>query len=428
MGTGFSGLIGLRGVIRLLPDKTKVLLQFFYPGSEKRVKSIIERISALKEDEAEKLLDGVITDFSGRHRNFTKELENNFKLVEKFIPEGLHISSKQKLLIGAYFSKEYSIESAALFNPSIVLHPEQAGSNGGSEKFVMSLRSTGEGHISSISFRTGILTPDFQIKFDPASRFVSSGLKASSSTADTDTFYEIKFDSSIPLNERVLFPVSRYESHGMEDARFVRFINDDGSAIYYATYTAYDGRNINIQLIETIDFTDFRINILKGKGIKDKGMALFPRKVNGLYTMISRQDGENLYIMQSDNIFEWNDMHLLKAPMLSWEFVQLGNCGSPLETEEGWVLLTHAVGPMRTYVMSALLLDKDNPSKIIGYLPEPLLSPNDDEREGYVPNVIYSCGSMIFNDALIIPYAMSDSATSVAVMPVKELMKKFIRL
>ncbi|MGE5409867.1 MAG: glycoside hydrolase family 130 protein [Clostridiales bacterium] len=418
--------------LKLLPDKQRVLLQFFYPGNEKRVKNIIDRVCQVHEEHAEKLLDKVIKDFSGRHRNFLKELENNYKLVEKFIPEGITVSSKQKLLIGSYFSKEYSIESASLFNPSIVLFdPVKATgevSSNDNAKFVMSLRSTGEGHISSVSFRTGTISSDYQIKMDKSTRFVTSGQKASSSSSDLESFYEVKFDPSVPVSERVLFPLSKYESNGMEDARFVNFYNDDGTNTYYATYTGYDGRNIYIHLIETLDFTHFKINLLKGDAAKDKGMALFPRKINGSFTMISRQDGENLYIMQSPNIYEWNNMQLLKTPELSWEFVQIGNCGSPIETDQGWILLTHAVGPMRTYVISALLLDKDNPSKIIGYLTEPLISPNQEEREGYVPNVLYSCGSLVFKDMLLIPYAMSDSASGFSTIALKELLGKFIRL
>lgn len=414
--------------IRLLPDKNRVLLQFFYPGSEKRVKNIIERISALSDEAAEKLLDKVIAEFSGRHRNFLKEIENNFKLVEKYIHKGTMITSKHKLLIGSYFSKEYSIESASLFNPSIVLFPHDIKSNDQSAGFIMSLRSTGEGHISSITFRSGTIEKSGQIKLDAATRFITAGEKVSSAASDMENFYQIKFDRGVPVSERVLFPVTKYESNGMEDARFVRFINDDSSVVYYATYTAYDGRSISIHLIETTDFQDFRINRLKGDAVKDKGMALFPRKTDGLYTIISRQDGENLYIMQSENIYQWDKMQLLKIPELSWEFVQLGNCGSPLETDEGWILLTHGVGPVRTYVMSALLLDKSDPSKVTGYLPEPLISPNEDEREGYVPNVIYSCGSVIFNDQLIIPYAMSDSATSFAAIEVKDLLGRMIRM
>ncbi|MGE5401105.1 MAG: glycoside hydrolase family 130 protein [Ignavibacteriales bacterium] len=411
--------------IRLTPDPSKVLMQFFFPGNERRVSNILERIYGLSEKRAKILLQDVIESFSDRHRNIRKSFESNFRNIKKYIAEDLPLSAVKKMLIGAYFSKEYSIESAALFNPSIVLHPEQDKNTG--TKFILSLRATGEGHISSIEFRTGIVDKKGEIRLEPASSFASSGM-VSNDGRNLDEGYEIKFDRRIPLSERVLFPASDSESHGMEDARMVRFQDEDSSAVYYGTYTAYNGRNTSIRMVETKDFINFKITSLKGKAVKDKGMALFPRKVNGKYMMISRQDGENLFFMQSDDIYTWDKMKLLRMPFNDWEFIQVGNCGSPIETEAGWILLTHGVGPVRTYVISAILLDLKDPSRVIAYLPDPIITASEQERNGYVPNVVYSCGSILHNGRLIVPYAMADSASGIAVYEVDELLKRFVKI
>ncbi|MGE5431827.1 MAG: glycoside hydrolase family 130 protein [Syntrophomonadaceae bacterium] len=404
--------------IELTPDPSRVLMQPFYPGSEKRVKNVLNRILNLDEKRAAELEEKVMSGFSGRHRNTPEIFENNFKLVGKYLDRA--VTPQRRQLIGAYFSKEYSIESAALFNPSIVPHPEDPA--GG--RFIMSLRATGEGHISSIEFREGRVDKD-EVTLEPYSKFLDAGELVSESNEDS---YEIMFNDDVPVPERVLFPYLDSESHGMEDARFVRFENENAAPVYYATYTAYDGHKTSIGFIETKDFRQFKISRLMGDEVRDKGMALFPKKVGGRYMMISRQDGENLYIMDSDKIDTWNKKSLLKVPVFDWEFVQLGNCGSPLETKAGWLLLTHSVGPVRTYVMSAVLLDLNDPSKVTGYLPEALIYPTDKTREGYVPNVVYSCGSMLHEGRLIIPYAMADSASGVAIVDVDELLNRFIRV
>ena len=394
------------------------------------------------------------------------------------------LSPARELLIGALFSGEYALESSALFNPSIVPHPDQSDVPEGGLRFIMSLRATGEGHISSIEFRVGNISPEGDISFDAVSRFVtlpevvpnpsyrkrrfiiklhemgldnncarmvmeslSEEFTRSDLTASVarvrretrpishefrrtfesirwlaDSNYELRFPERLALSERIIFPVSPNESNGIEDARFVRFTEDDGTIMYYATYTAYNGREILPQFIETPDFLHFRILTLNGGAAQNKGMALFPRRVNGRYAMLSRQDDENLFIMFSDNPHFWSDPQLLLRPAEAWEAVKVGNCGSPIETEAGWLVLTHGVGPMRKYCIGAALLDLDDPTKVIGRLREPLLSPDSNERDGYVPNVVYSCGSLHHGQNLILPYAMSDQATAVASVSLDELL------
>jgi len=417
-----------RSGIKLISDPKRVLLLPFSPGIEKRIINIISRILAFSDEETENVYNEIINNFQSRHLNFESRLLENYSLVKKYVTGKLN--HKQEIVIGAYFSKEYSIESAALFNPSIVVHPDQSGLNNGEMRFVISLRATGEGHISSIEFLTGILSNSCEIllenkpKFSvpPALRNVSPPLSHSVDEDKLGSNYDIEFSGDEKLSERVIFPFAKTECNGIEDVRFVNFIDENGLTIYYGTFTAYDGHRILSCLIETIDFIKFKIRTLSGNGIKDKGMALFPKKINGKYWMISRQDGENIYIMNSGNIYEWNNPIIFREPQYSWESVQIGNCGSPIETEKGWLLLTHSVGPMRTYVMSALLLDLNNPEKIIGHLKEPLIYPDEYERNGYVPNVVYSCGSIIHGNNLVIPYAMSDSASSFATIPVIDLL------
>jgi predicted GH43/DUF377 family glycosyl hydrolase len=440
----------------------------------------------LSEEEAIRLLDCVIANFSNRHKNIKKIFNKNFDEVAGLLPDDTVLSVERRSLIGAYFTHEYSIQAAAFFNPSIVISPIQTHVKKDCLRFVMSFRSTGEGHISSIEFRSGIINEVNEITFDPVSKFVETPEVIKNRTYEKHLFcrkleemdlkneisenifkdipgdfsftvlqraieqefarhsnphqlfydttekmlwlarsnYDLKFTKDKRISERVIFPVSENESRGIEDARFVRFINDDGEITYYATFTAYNGFNILPQLLETKDFFNFKIRTLNGDAVQNKGMALFPRKIKGKYMMISRQDGENMFIMVSDNPHFWHNAKLLQKPRYSWEFVQIGNCGSPIETDEGWILLTHGVGPMRKYCIGAYLLDLEDPSKVIGHLTEPLLSPNEEEREGYVPNVLYTCGAIIHNEELIIPYSMSDTASGIAVVSVKELLSR----
>ena len=318
---------------------------------------------------------------------------------------------------------EYSVESAALFNPSLVWHPDQNNLPEGARRFIMSLRATGEGHISSIVFRSGYIDKNLQIQIDSPCRFVSRPV---SLTFADESKYEIKFAKDSELAERIIFPASPAEQNGIEDARFVCFTNENGSTKYYATYTAYDGRSISPRLIETSDFCKFTVRRFAGKEVQNKGMALFPRMINGQYVMLSRQDNENNYIMLSNDLCNWDSKQLLQRPEYPWEFIQLGNCGSPIETDAGWLVITHGVGAMRKYSIGALLLDKDNPAKVIGTLKEPLISPNDKEREGYVPNVVYSCGGIVYNNHLILPYAKSDYASTLGLVNMDNLLNELI--
>ena len=467
---------------KILRDASRVITRYHIPTMD-RVPKIIDRVLSLNETEAEELLEKTLFDFSDRHKNLEQVLERHCNAVTEFIPKDTSISDTKKLLIGAYFTMEYAIESAALFNPSIVPDPDQTNIPEGSVRFIMSLRATGEGHISSIVFRNGIIDKNNAIIFNSAGEFVKTPdiqvdseynrhlfelklneMNVSDETTThvleqlpeeftyaelmsaistllgnnqipvnneaidiinwlADSNYEIRFHTDHLLSERVIFPISENETSGIEDARFVQFFEDNGETSYYATYTAYNGVAILPQLIETKDFITFNIVTLNGRAVQNKGMALFPRKINGLYAMLSRQDGENNYIMYSDHLHFWQESQIIQEPHYPWEFVQIGNCGSPLEINEGWLVLTHGVGPMRQYYIGAMLLDLNDPSKIIGRLKEPLLTPNDDEREGYVPNVVYSCGSLIHNNELILPYAMSDITSGIATVSVHDLVQ-----
>ena len=414
-----------RKKIIIRPDPQRVICQYHNLGKGEVITRVIERILALPEQEVKALWQQISDGFDHRHRRFEEILQDNYERVAAFIPEAENLTGKRKLVIGAYFSKEYSIESAALFNPSIVPHPDQYRSPDGGEdyRFILSLRATGEGHISSLEFATGTITALGEIHVDPVGKRAEIP-KEVKYPAKNGEPVEVRFDVDCPISERVIFPITDDESNGIEDFRFVRFIEDDGKPIYYGTYTAYNGKAITSKLIETTDFASFRMHKLKGKTVRDKGMALFPRKINGRYAMISRQDGENLRLMYSEDILKWEKSQLLQIPGQSWEFIKLGNCGSPLETDAGWLLLMHGVGAVRQYSIGVMLLDRDDPTKIIGRLKEPLLSPTEDEREGYVPNVVYSCGGTIHNGKLIIPYAMSDFANSFALVDLDALLSE----
>ncbi|MHB8581021.1 MAG: glycoside hydrolase family 130 protein [Ignavibacteriaceae bacterium] len=456
-------------------NPNKVVLQYFDVGRTDRIKNIICSINLLSENEVQEKLATFRKYFEERHQFFDEILFDNYSRIEKFNYDTKDLTEDKKLFIGAYFSKEYSIEAASLFNPSIVPHPDQSLLKPGLLRFILSLRATGEGHISSIEFKSGTINQNNEVQFDSESRFSTLPKKddnrkftkkfladnmqsnneefirkfpetftiaeakhlLDSMGADEasiysgsiqqvldllDSNYKIEFPENTSISERVIFPNSNSESHGMEDVRFVKFTEENGSSKYFGTYTAYNGHSFRTQLIETFDFKEFEIRTLHGQGIQDKGMALFPRKINGKYVMTSRQGGENLQIMYSDNLFKWEKYDLLQSPEEPWQYIQMGNCGSPIETEKGWLLITHAVGAFRRYTLGAMLLDLDNPSKILGSLKKPLLEPNEEEREGYVPNVLYSCGSLVHNGDLIIPYAMSDSSTGFAKVELTELL------
>ena len=473
-----------RHALSIIPQSRRVLLRPFIPSEVHRITTTLGRVLALTEEEVTQELAKVWKDFESRHRDLGTLLLANFKRVEGHVFTQRPLSEKRKLLLGALFSGEYALESAAIFNPSIVAHPDQSGVAQGAVRFLMSLRATGEGHISSIEFRTGLISPSGEITTDPISDYVTAPeivanpsykkkrfsiklveMGFDNSYADAvmsplgetftlvdltkmlrvvrqetkpetrdlrrtleciqwlaDSNYELHFPETLALSERIIFPVSPNETNGIEDARFVRFTEDDGSVMYYATYTAYNGRAILPQFIETLDFLNFRILTLNGGRVQNKGMALFPRRIGGRYAMLSRYDDENLFLMYSDSPYYWADPQLILRPAAMWESVKIGNCGSPIETKEGWLVITHGVGPMRKYCIGAALLDLDDPSRVIGRLREPLLAPEGAEREGYVPNVVYSCGSMVHGRELILPFAVSDLASTIVSVSLDELL------
>jgi len=480
-----------RNKFRFYPDPKRIISRFYRPSDDERVEMIIKNILNLSEKETYLVLDQILKNFSKRHRNISKILIKNYsevkEIVKRLRANHKTISKKKKLLIGAYFTQEYSIESAAFFNPSIVLDPDQFNLEEGQTRVIISFRATGEGHISSIVFRSAIIdkknnitvvdpgylvdVPEtikryvydkkrFKQKFEEIEhdgdvlnkvldrlndKFVYGEFMGSIVEVLKDkklsefdkseinrikwfatSHYEITYSLDTALSERVIFPVSYSETNGIEDARFVRFTNDNGKISYYATYTAYNGHAILSTLLETKDFYNFKIEPLNGKYAINKGMALFPRKINGKYAMLSRYDGYANYIMFSDNLNVWENAKKIQEPAFPWEFTKIGNAGSPLETEKGWLLITHSVGPMRRYSLGAILLDLKDPSKVIARLKEPLLMPNEDERDGYVPNIVYSCGSIILNDELIIPYAISDYASTFATIPLQELFDEMV--
>ena len=491
--------------VTLYPDRTHVLLRPFHVMSDQRAITICAAVAALPECEVHARLEQLLKEFGERHLKIREFFRRRFDEVRPYLltePKageffrrrsddlppgpvtGESLSEERELLLGGYFSHEYSLEGAALFNPSMVPHPDQSDVPPGSLRFVLSLRATGEGHVSSIVFRTGCLDGNgtiaidvpspYRVEPEPASNarydkqvfeqklhdlglaggfsqqvlktlgdsFTLDALRAGISLAvsqlrapspETEALareiltlaqssYEVQFAPDTALSERVLFPVTPSQRNGIEDARFVLFHNEDGTRTYYATYTAYDGKAIQPQFLETADFLRFRFITLSGGAVENKGMALFPRKIRGRYAMLSRQDYENIYVMFSDHLHFWNEAQLVLKPAFPWEFVQLGNCGSPIETEAGWLVLSHGVGPMRKYCIGAFLLDHDDPAKVIGRLREPLITPNEREREGYVPNVVYSCGSLLHGRRLIIPYGISDYATSFAGLSIDEVL------
>ena len=450
------------------PAIGRVLNRPFIPTSPDQVSSIIDRVLSCTEAEAEAQLASLRDEFDHRHPNLERSWLRQFEKVKAYLSNNESLSPSRRLLIGAFFTGEYAIESAALFNPSIVPHPDQTDLGAEDLRFILTLRAIGEGHISSIEFRSGVIRNNHSIEMDKTATLVTApdidpeptfpkniflhklrekGLENNWSrsvmnrlgvtftrteldesmqraahetqlhTEDVkraiecihwlvESNYELNFSPSIPLSQRVIFPVSLNESNGMEDARFVRFVDEDHHATYYATYTAYNGRIILPQLIETTDFLHFRIRTLTGSVIQNKGMALFPKHIDGHYAILSRYDDENLYLMLSDDLYFWSNPQLLLRPTRPWEFVKIGNCGSPIETDAGWLVLTHGVGPMRKYCISALLLDLQNPLKVIGRLHEPLLEPTADQTNGYVPNVVYTCGALVNGDRLILPYGL----------------------
>jgi predicted GH43/DUF377 family glycosyl hydrolase len=475
---------------KFLPDPSRVIARFLYTTDE-RSRNIIRNVLAMSDSEVNTALNKVLRGYSRRHRNISLIFETHYnKLSNLFDKLGIKpnkVTQSRKLLIGSYFTMEYSIESAAFFNPSIVEDPDQSELGTDEKRVILSFRATGEGHISSIVFRSGIIDKNNNLTTEPVGKMLAEAERIKRDIYNKKSFikkldemqdfnnkispvfvleklcdsftygelkkaveetrkkprltankkliidqmmwlakshYELEFSLDSAISERVIFPTSSAEKNGIEDARFVKFTNDDGEVTYYATYTAYDGMTILPRLLETKNFYHFKALPIHGELAKNKGMALFPRKIKGEYAMLCRIDGENNYIAYSDNINIWREAKIIQKPKFTWDLVQVGNCGSPIETEEGWLVITHGVGPMREYVLGASLYELDNPEKEIGRLKTPLLAPNAEEREGYVPNVVYSCGSIIHNRNLIIPYGISDTVSSYASINLNELLNE----
>jgi predicted GH43/DUF377 family glycosyl hydrolase len=425
-----------RRALYLRPDPARVIVRPFKPTTEPRdlnptdktrANHIVERVLNLDSETAAAQLADVLESFQGRHRNLLKTFERRADEMEEALLEHCTFSEVQRQLLGAYFLHEYSFEASALFNPSIVPHPDQSGIPSGSLRFILSLRAVGEGHVSSLTFRSGAIAADGSITVDPTAQLATNPGITQRTAGPVGDVVEFAFEPTPDISERVIFPVTESQSNGIEDARFVPF-SDGGQTTYYATYTAYKGSAIRSELIETTDFLSFRMTPLQGTAARNKGMALFPRKIDGKYAMIARQDNENLYLIYSDDLYKWDGGQAILKPQFPWEFVQIGNCGSPIELEEGWLLLTHGVGPVRKYSIGAALLDKRDPSKVLARSSEPLLRPELSEREGYVPNVVYTCGAMTHNDQLILPYAVSDTYSNFATIQISALLRSMSRI
>lgn len=395
-------------------DPKKVILLYLDPGESDRLTRFAGFVEKLTDEQAIKIHQETTSLFGHRHRMYEALLKANAKRGKAALYPPATFTPLQELVFGSFLTKEYSVEAAALFNPSIVPHPDQSGLAAGETRFVLTLRSVGEGHISSVGLMEGVIDSFDQIHFTPQGPWRTAGDKSLPPHGDDD-HYDITFDANIPLSERVIFPQAASESMGMEDLRMVKF-EDKGETKYLGTYTAYNGKNIQSKMLETTDFRHFHIRNLNGSQVDNKGMAYFPRKIGGQYVMLSRQGGESLGIMRSDDYMTWDHKQALQQPFRDFELVQIGNCGSPIETSEGWLMLTHHVGPMRRYTLGVTLLDLDHPHKVIAMLDKPLMEPLEKEREGYVPNVLYTCGWMQHGDSILIPYAMSDVACGFATM------------
>jgi predicted GH43/DUF377 family glycosyl hydrolase len=386
-----------------------------------RANHIVDRVLALDPGAVAKELAEVVENFQSRHRNLLAVFEARAHEMENALSAHTAFTEQQRWLVGAYFMHEYSFEAAALFNPSIVAHFDQAGAPEGGRRFILSLRAVGEGHVSSLTFRAGSIAVDGSVTLDATAPLASIPTVASRISGPDGDEVLLLFTADEDISERVIFPVTESQSNGIEDARFVEF-DDHGTKTFYATYTAYSGRAIRSELIETRDFLSFRMSPLRGAAAKNKGMALFPRRIGGQYAMIARQDNENLYLIHSDDLYCWDGGVAIVKPKFPWEFVQMGNCGSPIELDEGWLMLTHGVGPVRKYSIGAVLLDKADPSKVLARTREPLIRPEPSERHGYVPNVVYTCGAMRHNDQLVLPYAVSDTFSKFAGIKIAALM------
>ena len=484
--TAPGGLVR-RSDVQLRPDSARVVTQLFVAGEElssgtSRASPVMQRVLAMSDLQAESLLADVFLRFQDRHVHLDEDLLEHFDQISDRLGASDNLSVTRRMLLGAYATNEYAVEAVALCNPSIVAHPDQAGLDASQLRFVLSLRAVGEGHVSSIEFRTGIIGADGSFNVDEPGHVVTGG-RLCPSRYDRTSFrillaqpghgnevvslildslpptfggpeleasiaglhpqvltrrearetiervravarsnYTVAFPASSDIGHRVIRPYGPTESRGMEDARFVRFVDDDGSVTYYATYTAFDGAHIAPQLLQTEDFETFRISQITGRAATNKGLALFPRRIDGRYVALSRWDRERNAITTSPDAHAWDDPIEVHSPEQPWELIQVGNCGSPIETAEGWLVFTHGVGPMRTYSIGALLLDLDDPSTVRGKLMAPLLSPDQSERDGYVPNVVYTCGALLHQQTVVLPYAHGDSVTTLALISLPDLL------
>ncbi len=415
--------------LRLQADPSRVVVRPFHveiePGPDGRpgrVERIVTEVLRLNMAEARAELSLVLKDFEARHWQTRSVFLHRYAEIEQGLAlDGSQIPDEKKQLIGAYFCHEYSYAAAALMNPSIVPHPDQSGLEAGSVRIVLSLRAVGEGHISSIAFREGILSPGDNFELAPEPPFATAA-NSSTPVAEQDGAVDVHRHVDSTLSGTVLFPMTPAQRNGLEDLRLVYFDHGDGRDEWLGTYTAYNGSTIRSELMRTSDFRTFTLEPMHGSASYNKGMALFPRKVGGKYMVIGRQDGENLFLLQSDSLTQWEQGELLLTPHYPWEMVQIGNCGSPIELDEGWLLLTHGVGAMRKYSIGAVLLDKDDPSKLLGRTVQPILSPADEDREGYVPNVVYTCGAMRHQENIFIPYGVADSSVAFAFVPIASLL------
>ncbi len=455
-------------------------------GTRSRASQVVGRVMSLAEDEVEQLALGLLRDFDNRHHNYQALLRRHASIVSAHVEQERELTAARTLLLGATFTAEYATEGAALCNPSAVLGPDQGGLRAGQARVALSLRGIGEGHISSIGFCSAVVGPGAQWTFEPRllpvsvadttpaswrkrhlhailtdqghldelAKAVLRALPAEFEGADLEralaqvhrdlltraglattadllrnvvsSAYEASFARDTDLGQRILSPSADEESNGMEDARFTRFTRDDGTAEYRATYTAYDGQRIAPRLLISPDLRVFHAHRLAGPAARNKGMALFPRKVNGQYLALCRSDGESTSLASSPDGYAWDQSVVLRRPSAPWEVLQVGNCGPPIETGQGWLVLTHGVGPMRVYVIGTLLLDLDDPTRVVGYSRTPLLSPGPDEQDGYVPNVVYSCGAFLHDGLVWIPYGIDDCHIGVAYAPLREVLADMI--
>jgi predicted GH43/DUF377 family glycosyl hydrolase len=418
--------------LRLTADASRVVVRPFHlawqaNGSEPgRAQRLVSAVLALDMDETRSQLALVLADFEARHWQTRRVFSTRFEQIATQLGlDRAALEDERKQLIGAYFCHEYSYAAAALMNPSVVPHPDQSGLTANTLRILMSLRAVGEGHISSIAFREGLITIDGDLELAPEPPFATAAdAPDADGVRDQDGPITVERHRDSTLSGTVIFPMTPAQRNGLEDLRLTHFTHDDGSTEYIGTYTAYSGRDIQSELMRTRDFRSIDLIPMRGAAARNKGMALFPRRIGGRYMMIGRQDGQNLFLLDSDEVDHWEDGAPLLAPAFPWEFIQIGNCGPPIELDEGWLLLTHGVGAMRKYSIGAILLDRDDPGKVLGRTRQPILAPQDEDREGYVPNVVYTCGALRHGDNLFVPYGVADSSVAFAFIPVRELLER----